>query len=119
MSPTWLNNFPFPSSDPLTLLSSLSGWPGQAGADFFDPRSFLPLSEYITANGGTVVSIPFLKTLRLEVSPGSPLPAKLREFGYTVRHAGTGTHLSPGNTPAEIFRAVDVVEITLPGNNTR
>jgi hypothetical protein len=34
LSPTWLNNFPFPSSAPLTLLSSLSGWPEQAGADF-------------------------------------------------------------------------------------
>ena len=34
LSPTWLNNFPFPSSAPLTLLSSLSGWPEQAGANF-------------------------------------------------------------------------------------
>ena len=34
LSPPWLNNFPFPSSAPLTLLSSLSGWPKQAGADF-------------------------------------------------------------------------------------
>ena len=34
LSPTWLNNFPFPSSAPLTLLSSLSGWPEQAGPDF-------------------------------------------------------------------------------------
>jgi hypothetical protein len=36
------NNFPFPAAAPLTLLSSLSGWPERAGADFFDPRSFLP-----------------------------------------------------------------------------
>jgi hypothetical protein len=42
LSPTWLNNFPFPSSAPLTLLSSLSGWPEQAGADFLIlGRSFL------------------------------------------------------------------------------
>ena len=34
LSPTWLNNFPFPSSAPLTLFSSLSGWPEQAGANF-------------------------------------------------------------------------------------
>ena len=27
-------DFPFPSSAPLTLLSSLSGWPEQAGANF-------------------------------------------------------------------------------------
>jgi hypothetical protein len=41
--PTWLNNFPFPSSAPLTLLSSLSGWPEAGTRRFFDPRSFLPL----------------------------------------------------------------------------
>jgi hypothetical protein len=34
LSPTWLNNFPFPSAASLTLLSSHSGWPEQAGADF-------------------------------------------------------------------------------------
>ena len=34
LSPTWLNNFPFPSLAPVPLLSSLSGWPEQAGADF-------------------------------------------------------------------------------------
>ncbi|MGB9020507.1 MAG: hypothetical protein WCC77_23120 [Pseudolabrys sp.] len=73
------------------------------------------LYEYITQQGGWVVSIPFLKNLRIEVSPGSSLPAKLLEFGYTVRDAGTGTRLSPGNTSEEIFRAVDIVEITLPG----
>ena len=78
-------------------------------------RLWEALSEFITANGGAVVSIPYLKNLRIEVSPGSSLPAKLNEFGYSVHHAGSGTHLSPGRTPEEIFRAVDVVEITLPG----
>jgi hypothetical protein len=34
LSPTSLNNFPFPLSAPFSLLSSLSGWPVQAGADF-------------------------------------------------------------------------------------
>jgi hypothetical protein len=34
LSPTWLNNFPFPSPAPLIPLSSLSDWPEQAGADF-------------------------------------------------------------------------------------
>jgi len=34
LSPTWCNNFPFPSRAPLTLLSFLSGWPEQAGVDF-------------------------------------------------------------------------------------
>jgi hypothetical protein len=76
-------------------------------------RLWEALSEYITANGGTVVSIPFLKNLRVEVSPGSPLPSKLAEFGYSVRHAGTGTRLSPGNTPEEIFQSVEIVEVTL------
>jgi hypothetical protein len=73
------------------------------------------LYEYITQQGGWVTSVPGLKHLRLEVPPGSALPAKLREFGYSVHHAGTGTRLSPGNTPEKIFRAVDVVEITIPG----
>ena len=55
-------------------------------------RLWEALKEYITANGGVVVWIPFLKNLRLEVSPGSPLPAKLAEFGYNVRHAGFQAH---------------------------
>jgi len=49
LSPTWLNNFPFPSPAPLIPLSSLSDWPEQAGADFlilglssFQPVSSLP-----------------------------------------------------------------------------
>jgi hypothetical protein len=68
---------------------------------------FQPIAEDDCAAGS--------EHLRFEVSPGSALPAKLAEFGYSVRHAGTGTRLSPGNTPEEIFRTVDIVEITLPG----
>jgi hypothetical protein len=71
--------------------------------------SGLDKNEYITANGGTVVSIPFLKNLRLVVSPGSPLAAELLEFGYSVHHAGPGTTIAPNGH----FVPVDIVEITL------
>lgn len=71
-------------------------------------RLWTALNKYITANGGTVVSIPFLKNLRL-VAPGSPLPAKLLEFGYSVHYAGTETRIAPNGH----FVPVDIVEITL------
>ena len=72
-------------------------------------RLWTALNEYITANGGRVVSIPFLKNLRLEVSPGSPLPSKLLEFGYSAHHAGTETRIASSGH----FVPVDIVEITL------
>ena len=77
-------------------------------------RLWEALKEYITQHGGWVTSVPGLKHLRLEVPPGSALPAKLREFGYAVHHAGAGTRLSPGRTPEEIFRSVDIIELTIP-----
>ena len=73
------------------------------------------LSAYITQQGGWVVSVPGLKVLRLEIPQGSSLASKLSELGWVPRHAGTGTRLSPGRTPEEIFRSVDIVEVTLPG----
>jgi hypothetical protein len=77
-------------------------------------RLWEALHEYITGYGGVVVSVPFSKNIRLEVSPGSPLPSKLGELGYNVHHAGAGTRLSPGRTPEEIFRSVDIIELTIP-----
>jgi hypothetical protein len=74
-------------------------------------RLWTALIEFINANGGTVVSIPFLKNLRLEVAPGSPLPAKLLEFGYSVHHAGTDTRIAPTGK----FVPRDIIEIVLPG----
>jgi hypothetical protein len=51
LSPTWLNNFPFPSAVPLTLLSSLSGWPEQAGADFLTlGLSFLSACQQLASS---------------------------------------------------------------------
>jgi hypothetical protein len=54
------------------------------------------LNEYIRANGGWVVSVPGLTTLRVEIPQSSPLPMKLAGLGYRVRHAGTATRLVPG-----------------------
>jgi hypothetical protein len=53
------------------------------------------------------------KGLRVEVPSGSLLPARLIEYGYNPRHCGIGTRLTSGSTPENIFRNVDIIEISL------
>jgi hypothetical protein len=72
------------------------------------------LKAYIHSNGGSVTGLPGTKHLRLEVPRGSSLPAKLMEFGYDVRHSGTGTSLTPGTTDARCL-PVDIIDISLSG----
>jgi hypothetical protein len=88
------------------------------------------LITYITSNGGWVTGLPGAKHLRAEVPRGSALPAKLMEFGYSIRHCGAGTRLTPGGNVEIItehstgkpiarhhagFVPVDIIEITLAG----
>jgi hypothetical protein len=72
------------------------------------------LSAYIHSNGGWVTGLPGTKHLRVEVRRDSALPAKLMEFGYNVRHSGTGTRLTPGTTDAG-WLPVDIFDISLSG----
>jgi hypothetical protein len=74
------------------------------------------LTAYIQSSGGWVISLPGTKHLRVEVPQNSALPAKLSEFGYKVRHFGSGTRPSPTvDTSEAVFLPVDIIEITLPG----
>jgi hypothetical protein len=69
-----------------------------------------------------------MKDLRIEILQGSSLPAKLVEFGYEIRHSGTGTRLMPGGVVQRFVErgaqrtrlhdgavAVDIIEISLSG----
>jgi hypothetical protein len=53
------------------------------------------LSEFITSQGGWVVSLPGKQDLRIEAPQGSALPSKLIELGYSPRHCGSSTRIGP------------------------
>jgi len=55
---------------------------------------FAELNRYVTAAGGWVVSPPGSE-IRLEVLPGSTLPADLRKQGYKVEPDGEGERIIP------------------------
>src|SRR6476646_1190082 len=55
-------------------------------------EAFEALNSFIRRYGGAVTSPPG-KVLRVEVSKGSPLPAKLAELGYNVAACGTVTRI--------------------------
>jgi hypothetical protein len=105
-------------ADPPKKTKVINDWvnrPPQARHDITEQRRKLweALTAFIYSNGGNVVSPPGGKSLRVEVPSGSSLPARLIEYGYNPRYCGVGTRLSPGNTPEDIFRNVDVIEIAL------
>jgi hypothetical protein len=82
----------------------------------FEQRNKLwhALTAHIQSNGGWVTSLPGTKHLRFEVRQDSALPAKLIEFGYSVRHSGTSTRIT-GGAEDHGFTPVDIIELTLPG----
>lgn len=83
------------------------------------------LAEFIRRHGGAVVSLPGVKTLRVEVPKGSALPAKLAELGYNITERGTVTRITGTDTisPAaerfvgtlSPFAECDVLEVRLDG----
>jgi hypothetical protein len=89
------------------------------------------LTRFIQANGGSVVSLPGAKDMRIETRQGSSLAAKLTELGYSVRSIGVGTRLIPGGVVETItehsstdepiirhhsgFVPVDILEIEISG----
>ena len=106
-------------ADPPKKKTTVSDWlnrPPQQRPDAFEQRRKLweALTAYIHSNGGFVTSPPDTKNLRAEVPQKSALPARLLELGYSVRSAGVGTRLAPGNTPEAMFLPVDIIEIA-PG----
>ncbi len=72
-------------------------------------RLWNALNKYITDQGGFVVSPPFASPLRIEIMPGSPLPARLRELGYTPGHAESITRVT-----GDGIKNADVIYIDLP-----
>ena len=85
------------------------------------------LADFIRESGAWLVSPPGAKYLRIECLPGSILPAKLTEFGYSVQHCGTTTRcgietvIAHSRTGKQIVQSrdgiigVDILEISLPG----
>ena len=83
------------------------------------------LNSFIRKHGGSVTSLPGVKTLRVEVPKGSPLPAKLRELGYITVSHGVVTRITGTDTinPAGArfvgvqspFCEMDCLEIRLDG----
>ena len=70
------------------------------------------LERYVRDNGGWLTSAPGTKPFRVEAMHGSPLPARLQELGWQVRHLGTNTRILPAAV-TETF-----VDHTAPGRPT-
>jgi len=125
------------ANDPKAKPKTPSKWanpaPIRSASTDFEQRRKLweALTAYITSNGGWVTGLPGTKHLRVEVPRDSALPAKLMEFGYSLRHCGTGTRITPkggtetitkySSTRKPIIRRyagivpVDIIEVELPG----
>ncbi|MGA2816754.1 MAG: hypothetical protein ABSE67_10730 [Xanthobacteraceae bacterium] len=88
------------------------------------------LNDFIRGSGGWVVSLPGATTLRVEIPQGTSLPAKLIELGYSPRHCGNGSRITPAGTIETITEhstgkpvirhhagiiQTDVFETSLPG----
>jgi hypothetical protein len=57
---------------------------------------WLSLNEFITQNGGWIVSVPSVTPIRFECRVDNlELLVELRKLGYAVHHAGTAERLLP------------------------
>ena len=70
------------------------------------------LNEYITRNGGFVVSIPGAKQMRIEIDETSDLAGRLAETGHRMQYCGVGVRIT-GMSP-DAFLNVSIYEIVLP-----
>jgi hypothetical protein len=88
------------------------------------------INKFIRQEGGWVTSVPGVSVMRIEVTQGSSLPAKLIELGFDPRHVGVSTKLISGGTIETVtehgtgrkvarhhagFVPIDILEIELPG----
>jgi hypothetical protein len=73
-------------------------------------RLWHALHEFCRHNGGTVVSIPGHREMRIEVRKNSTLPVKLSELGYQPHHCCATSRINAG-----AFETVDVIAVMLPG----
>jgi hypothetical protein len=53
------------------------------------------LEKFIRTSGGWLTSSPSTKPVRFETLPGSSLPTKLSELGWSVRYMGVSTRILP------------------------
>jgi hypothetical protein len=84
------------------------------------------LNDFVMERGGAIVSPKFHFPIRLEVTPDSELPAKLRELGYDLIFRNEETRIgAPVSEPGRwgrprylntgySFRGVAVYELDLP-----
>jgi len=47
--------------------------------------------------------LPRKNPVRIEISKGSSLPAKLPELGYPAQYVGTGTRIAASITPVDVI----------------
>jgi hypothetical protein len=71
-------------------------------------RLFVAFNEFVTREGGAVVSPPGDKLVRVECPEGSSLPIRLAELGYKLNFLSPGTR----NTASGII-PVDIIELKL------
>jgi hypothetical protein len=89
-------------------------------------EAFDAMNAFVRKHGGSIVSPPGNKTLRVEVPKGSELPAKLAELHFNVARCGSVTRITgapsitakvereTGVVPSA-FLEMDVLEIRLDG----
>jgi|SRR6516164_3429661 hypothetical protein len=70
------------------------------------------LNRYARESGASVVSIPGISPLRIEIPKNSNLPTQLIDAGYAVHQAGRTSRV--GGDPTNPFEQVDVIEVDLP-----
>jgi len=73
-------------------------------------RLWHAIHDFCRQHGGTVVSVPGHKEIRIEIPKDSTLPTKLSALGYQPHHCCATTRITAGT-----FTTVNVVSITLPG----
>ena len=74
-------------------------------------RLWHAIHEFCRHHGAAVTSLPGHRHIRIEMTPGSPLTAKLVDAGYDPQHRCTETRILGGR-----FVVVDVISITLPAS---
>jgi hypothetical protein len=82
------------------------------------------INQYVTERGGFVVSVQYVSPVRIEVSPDSELPEKLRELGYDPVFCEQATRIGApvsgqrgrwvDSNRAYSFHTRDVYELRLP-----
>jgi hypothetical protein len=99
------------TAPPVKKPERVSNWLNRPQIERTDPlekrkKLWDALAKFIHDSGGCVTSAPHQKVVRVEIAPGSSLPSKLVELGYSPTYCGVGTRITAGTI---------IVSINLPG----